>query len=309
MNKKITIVLIVLAFCAVGTELFLRNYYGFCDAVLLQEDPDFEYIAQPDQERFRYRNHIRYNSNSMRSEEVDTTANIILGFGDSIINGGMQTDNDALATTILSDTLTKIQGRKVQFLNVSAESWGPDNAFEYLNKYGDFGASAMFLFVSSHDAHDTMTFEKIVDTNESYPSKQYSLALIELLDRYLLPRVKGMLASQTSENDKLAITKGTGFNQGFASFLSYAKDHNLPLTIYLHAETGELEAGTYNQDGQEIIQFAKDNNIPIILDLENGLSSSYFRDYIHINPEGQKKMAETVVKYMSEGQPGRITPH
>ena len=45
----------------------------------------------------------------------DTTAYIIIGFGDSIINGGQQTDNDGLATTILSDTLSVIQGRKVQF--------------------------------------------------------------------------------------------------------------------------------------------------------------------------------------------------
>ena len=62
----------------------------------------------------------------------DTTAYIIIGFGDSIINGGQQTDNDGLATTILSDTLSVIQGRKVQFLNVSEKSWRPDNSFEYL---------------------------------------------------------------------------------------------------------------------------------------------------------------------------------
>ena len=300
MNKKIKIILIVLALAAVGLELFLRFYYGFGDAVLFQEDPDFEYIAQPNQDRFRYRNHIKYNSNSMRSDEVDTTANIILGFGDSIINGGMQTDNDALATTILSDTLTKMQGRKVQFLNISSESWGPDNAYEYFEKYGRFGADAIYLFVSSHDAHDIMTFEKIVDTNESYPSRQYPLAIIELLDRYIYPRVEGMLNKSEPGTNNLAINdnKTSEFNKGFMSFLSYSKEHNIPLTIYLHAETGEVEAGSYNQDGQEIIQFAKDNNIPIILALENGLTLSDFRDYIHINPAGQRKLAETIVKHM-----------
>jgi hypothetical protein len=304
MNKKITIILVGLALCVLGLEVFLRYNYGFCDAVLFQEDPDFEYIAKPNQDRFRYGNHVRYNSNSMRSEEVDTTAYMIAGFGDSIINGGMQTDNDALATTILCDTLTKILGRKVQFLNVSGESWGPDNGFEYLRKYGHFGAHEIYLFVSSHDAHDTMTFDKIVDVHEGYPSKQYPLAIIELCGRYIFPRVMKVFDG-SSENDKLAINdkaEDRVLNKGFMSFLSYSKDNNIPLTIYLHAEMGEVEAGSYNPDGQEIIQFARDNNVPLILDLENGLSSSDFRDYIHINPAGQKRMAKTVVEHMDETQ-------
>jgi hypothetical protein len=303
MNKKIGVVLIILVLTLVGAEVFLRSY-GFCNAVLYREDPDFEYIANPSQERFRYGNHIRYNSNSMRSEEVDTTAYIIIGFGDSILNGGQQTDNDALATTILSDTLSKIQGRKVQFLNVSEKSWGPDNGFEYLRKYGRFGAHVIYLFVSSHDAHDIMTFDKVVDVVKDYPSKQYALALLELFDRYILPRLLG-----TTDNDLQINEKENGaLNEGFMSFLSYSKAQNIPLTIYLHAEAGEVEAGSYNAGGQEIIQFAKDNNIPLILDMENGLSVSDFRDYIHLNPAGQKKMAETLVKHINAAQPTVMTP-
>ena len=152
-------------------EVFLRQYFGFCNTVLIREDADFEYIAQPNQDRFRFRNHIKYNSFSMRSEAVDSAAVLILGFGDSVINGGVLTDQDSLATTILSDSLTKIHRNKIQFLNVSAGSWGPDNCFAYLKKYGDFGAKSIYLFVSSHDAYDNMNFEKIVDVSESLPSK------------------------------------------------------------------------------------------------------------------------------------------
>jgi hypothetical protein len=244
----------------------------------------------------------------MRSEEVDTTAYIIIGFGDSILNGGQQTDNDALATTILSDTLSKIQGRKVQFLNVSSDSWGPDNGFEYLRKYGRFGSHEIYLFVSSHDAHDTMTFEKVVGVDEHYLSKQFALALLELLDRFILPRMMGLLGTSESENLQINETESSVLNKGFMSFLSYSKDQNIPLTIYLHAEARELEAGSYNADGQKIIQFAKDNNIPLILDMENGLSMSDFRDYIHLNPTGQKKLAETLVKHIDATQPTVMTP-
>ena len=40
------------------------------------------------------------------------------------INGGVLTEQDSLVTTRLSDSLSKLMGRKVQVLNISAESWG-----------------------------------------------------------------------------------------------------------------------------------------------------------------------------------------
>lgn len=56
----------------------------------------------------------------MRSEEVDTTKRHVLGLGDSVIYGVVQTDQDSLATSIFS------RETGVQMLNISAGSWGPD---------------------------------------------------------------------------------------------------------------------------------------------------------------------------------------
>jgi len=295
----------------VATELFLRLYFGFCDTVLMKEDPDYEYIAQPSQSHFRFRNHIKYNSLSMRSQEVDTSAQLILGFGDSIINGGVQTDHDSLATTILSDSLSKQKGNKVQFLNISAGSWGPDNCFAYLKKHGNLGAKQLFLFVSSHDAYDNMTFEKIVDVNVSFPSRQYISAIYELFDRYLIPRLKDKLASPEPQQREqaLAINKQTAnavFNPGFASFVQYAKENGLSLTMYLHAEKSEWQTGSYNEQGQKIIRFAEENSIPLIRDLGNGLNGDDFRDDIHINTQGQRKMATLVLDYLRKEERGSL---
>ncbi len=300
MKKKLFVLgfSIVLSICL---EIFLRMYFGFCDTVLVREDSEFEYIAQPNQKRFRFRNHVIYNSFSMRSEEVDTSSIKILGFGDSIINGGVLTDQDSLATTILSDTLSKIYGTKIQFLNISAGSWGPDNCYAYLKKYGDFGAKSIFLFFSSHDAYDNMNFEKIVDNHSSFKSKQYSIAQYELVNRYLVNKIKRKLKKKRTQIDNLGINKkknNTLFNTGFSSFLDYSKSKNIPLTIYLHADTKELKLESYNDQGQKIIKFANDNNIPIILDLENGLKLSDFRDYIHLNSNGQRKLANTITHYV-----------
>lgn len=297
MNKKARIV-IILIITVLSLEIVMRVFFGFCDTVLMTENANFEYIAQPNQKRYRFGNHINYNAFSMRSEPIDTSAIKILGFGDSVINGGVQTDHEELATTLLSSHLSEALDTKVQFLNISAGSWGPDNCYAYLEQYGDWNAEAIFLFVSSHDAFDTMNFEKIVGVNNSFPDKQYKLALYELLDRYLIPRLHRVL--KKGEKDKLGINKKTEaspFNSGFDNFYKYSLTKNIPLIIYLHAEKSELKAKKYNQQGQLIIDFANKNKIPLILDLNNNLQLSDFRDNIHINSLGQKKIADLISSY------------
>ena len=146
-----------------------------------------------------------------------------------------------------------------------------------------------------------MNFEKIVDNHSSFKSKQYSIAQYELVNRYLVNKIKRKLKKKRTQIDNLGINKkknNTLFNTGFSSFLDYSKSKNIPLTIYLHADTKELKLESYNDQGQKIIKFANDNNIPIILDLENGLKLSDFRDYIHLNSNGQRKLANTITHYV-----------
>lgn len=122
-------------------EIGLR-LYGFAEAPLYKASDSYEYIAKPNQDIMRFGNHIHYNSYSQRSDEPDTTKVIILGLGDSVIFGGVQVDQDDIATSLF----TKETG--MQMLNISAGSWGPDNCAAYLRENGLFGAKAMFLVVS-----------------------------------------------------------------------------------------------------------------------------------------------------------------
>ncbi|WP_373518651.1 hypothetical protein [Pricia sp.] len=278
------------------TELALRFFFGFCDTVLMQESSQYEYIPQPDQSRHRFGRNIAYNSLSMRSEELDSSAVKILCFGDSVINGGVLTDQDSLATTILETKVSYLYDKKIQFLNISAGSWGPDNCFAYLQEHGNFGAQLMLLFVSSHDAYDNMNFEKVIDVHRSFPSHQYSFAVYELWDRYLLPRlVKSQ--NDSASTDELGINKKKKedlFNPGFKKFIAYSKQQNIPLMVYLHAENTELQEGRYNEQGQEIIALLKSNNIPYLTDLNSDLDASDFRDQIHLNEKGQKNIVTNV---------------
>lgn len=303
--KKYTVIISLFLLFLFVLELYLRIYWGFCDSILMREDPDFEYIAQPMQNRYRFRNHVNYNEFSMRSETVDTTSIVFLGLGDSIINGGAQTDHDSLATTIISKKLSENSNKKVQFLNISAGSWGPDNCYAYIKKYGHFNAKAIVLFVSSHDAYDNMNFDKIIDVHESFPSIQYSSAIVELFDRYLMPRIKNYFPAPVTNQkiNELGINKKENeskFNTGFNLLFQYSKDNNLPFYICLHAEKSELEVGNYNQQGQEIIQFARSKNIPILLELDCKFTTNCYRDGIHINAKGQKMLVKYLMPMLEE---------
>lgn len=270
-------------------EIYLRVYWGFCDSVLMMESKNYEYIPQPDQHRFRFRKHIMYNRFSMRSPDVDTSATKILGFGDSIINGGVVVDQDSLATTLLSENLSDTLKQKVQVLNISAGSWGPDNCYAYLMEKGNFNAKIIFLVVSSHDAHDNMDFEKVIDKRLRYESRQYKLAIWELIVKYGIPKL-----IDPYDSDGIGISKkGTSFNTGFLDLSNYCKENNIPFFVSLHPDKGEFLAKEYNAQGKEIIAYCKANGIECIQQLLTIRASDY-RSGIHLNESGHRHMAENL---------------
>lgn len=275
------------------SELGLR-FYGFANAPLYKESDKYEYMARPNQDLMRFGNHVYYNSYSQRSEEPDSTKKRVLGLGDSVIYGGVQVDQDSIATSIFTDETG------VQMLNISAGSWGPDNCAAYLKENGTFGASAMFLVVSSHDAHDNMDFAPIVGKSVSYPDRNYSLALVELFDRYVLPRIFKKKVTESPDQkvlDGVGIHKsGKIFNKGFAQLKTIADSCNIPYIIYLHADRSECDNQKYNEEGEEIIKWAEANHVKLIKELDYQFSADDYRDGIHMSKSGQRKLAEIMKK-------------
>lgn len=285
-------------------EIGLR-FYGFAEAPLYKASDSYEYIAKPNQDMMRFGNHIHYNSYSQRSDEPDTTKVIILGLGDSVIYGGVQVDQDDIATSLF----TKETG--MQMLNISAGSWGPDNCAAYLRENGLFGAKAMFLVVSSHDAHDNINHQPVVGVHPSYPDKQYPLAWAELLERYVLPRVLSRKKTTEPDPDQKvlrAISKdGTGikkdgvvFNPGFDELKVMADKASIPLIVYLHADQEELKQGRYNEQGEEIIEWAERNEVTLVRELDYGFTSQDYRDGIHLSKSGQRKLANIMKEIICE---------
>lgn len=296
----ISICLILIAL----SELTLRFVFGFCDAVLYQSSPAYEYIAQPNQHRYRFFSHIDYNSYSQRSEEPDSTKTIVLGLGDSVILGGTMLDQDSVATTLFS----KETG--MQMLNISSGSWGPDNCAAYLKEKGTFGAKAMVLVCSSHDAFDVMSHVPVVGIYPNYPDKQYKLAIWEVIDRYLMPRIKVYFRGkqlldpdaqvvEKVKSDEGVANKALNFDPGFDQLLQISEEKHIPFFIYLHPEVGEVMSRKYKEGGLMIMEWAKTHHIKLIDGLNEGVTVDMYRDVIHLNEKGQRNLANSLKKMIN----------
>ena len=262
-KKSLKYFFLILVSVIILGELYFRYFQGLADAPIYITSEKYEYISAPNQDGSRFGNHYHYNSYSQRSEEPDSTKVIILGLGDSVLFGGNQSDQDSIATSLFTK-----ENKQFQMLNISAGSWGPDNCSAYLKEKGIFNAKKMFLVVSSHDAHDNMNFEPVVGVHNSYPNKKYRLALGELFERYLIPRItKLFIQKKELDPDQKVLNginikkNGKDFNVGFNELKSISDSLSIPLIIYLHADKLESKDKRYNEQGQEIINWSIKNNI------------------------------------------------
>ena len=251
----------------IATEILLRVAWGFANAPLYFESRAYEYMAKPNQDGYRFGNHYHYNSFSQRSEEPDSTKTIVLGLGDSVIFGGVLTDQDSLATSLFSAETG------MQMLNISAGSWGPDNCAAYLKEKG---------------------------------YKQYLTAWGELICRYIYPRTIGkMIGGGKLLDPDAKVLNGIGihkngkeFNSGFAQLKTMADSANIKLIVCLHPDQEELTVKRYNGQGQEIIKWCETNSVQLIKELDEGITKEMYRDGIHTNAKGQRFEADLMKKYI-----------
>lgn len=189
MGRSRVVFFCILAIAAIlGGEVFARFALGLGTPPLSVTHPTIEYMFKPNQDVFRFGNRVLINSYGMRSSDFalrkpSQNEFRIMVFGDSVLNGGAQTDQTDLATTVVSQRLHKELARPVVVGNISAGSWGPGNWLAYVREYGFFDADAIVLVASSHDAADNPTFAPL-NLNTHPVTAPYS-ALVEGVTRYL----------------------------------------------------------------------------------------------------------------------------
>ncbi|MES2836978.1 MAG: hypothetical protein V4667_05610 [Bacteroidota bacterium] len=289
--KRISIVLLVLV---VLLEITLR-LYGLGNPVLYIEDADYEYIYAPNQDVKRFGNHIVTNEFGMRSKPINKNDSIVvLIIGDSVLNGGTQVDQDSLTTTILENSLSEKFKQTIRVLNISAGSWGPDNAVEFIKKHGTFNSFLLVFVFSSHDYHDPITHKKVVGILEAYPSKKPTFAISELINRYLL-KSNLQNKSKTTKAPKILReqwSRNLQINKGWNQIVDL-KNKNIGVIGYIHPMKSELEKKQYNTLGNMLISKLEADSVEFITGMNYMVPDAY-RDDIHTNAKGHRILSNAL---------------
>lgn len=283
------------------SEIILRFLVGLGDLAIYREDDQYEYFYVSNQDVYRFGNHIVTNEYGMRSRIVDKKKKfIILEFGDSVLNGGAHVDQDELATTTQENELNNVFNNQVQILNISAQSWGPSNAFAFMKKHGDFDAKLIVLVFSSHDLNDNMHFRKVVGVHNAWPDRKPLLAITDVWLRFIWPPVQRFFKGE-NEYEYLMDFDDSKVNPGWNKFFDYSKSKGIPLIVYLHASQKEIANGVYDGSGTKIISMCKSKDIRLITDLKalRG-NEDAFIDNVHINGKGQKIMSDLLLPELKE---------
>jgi lysophospholipase L1-like esterase len=285
---------------AVAAELVLRFGVGLGQEAIFVADGDYEYIYAPNLNVSRFGNTFQTNAESMRSKPLsERDKQRILKFGDSVANGGAHVDQKDVSSTLEEDALQVEFKDSIRVLNVSAASWGVDNAFAYLKKHGDFGASMIVLTFSSHDLQDNRHFQEVVGKHASWPSSQPLLALTDGWRKYAWPKFNALVSDSYEENYLRGISD-SHMNTGWQNFIDYTSEKDIELLVYLHAEVPELLSGDYKSKGRRLLELLRNENVTVIEGLHAGLVEEDYRDHIHLVSSGHRKMHEAVLPYLSK---------
>jgi lysophospholipase L1-like esterase len=305
-KKYFVWILMVIAITITVGEIFARYYLGLGTPPLSVTVPKIEYMFKPNQNLYRFGNHIIINQYGMRStsfaSKKDDGEYRIMVFGDSVLNGGNLTDHSELSTTILQDRLNETN-KKTIVGNISAGSWGPGNWLAYADKYGFFGADVVVLVISSHDYADNPTFQAL--NKNTHPTKKPISAFFEGITRYL-PRYLPQIGDEGS--DKSATFKEKPNEQevrkgldDIRSFLKIAKNNSSKVLVLQHWEISEIEKGSAKPGNQLIKEVCESMEIfPISLEpyfrrsIRNGKNP--YRDNIHPNQIGQQLINSAILK-------------
>ena len=302
MKNRLLMVFSLFLLCCVASELFARFVIGTGNPILIMDHPTIGYMARPSQSGSQLHNHYYYNSFGMRSAEFqpqksDPSEIRVLLIGDSILAGGVHTDQNELASEIVKNKLSSITGRPVVVANISCGGWGPQNQLEYIREFGTFDADIAIWVLSSHDCDDYVPSVSFAGDSSSFPSSKPFCASIELLEK------SGIISDSPvepclktlSQNERKQLNKNCV--EQMAQLLG---NENVDLVLVQHLTVNELVNST--EPGFDLIgQWADDNdiekiNLSSIFKQNIGSVQSYYRDNVHINASGQKIYADAMTE-------------
>lgn len=318
MRRSVLAALTISGVVLVGAEWAARSLLGLGDPPLIARHATIDYLFKPGT-HWRFGQHIAYNSASMRAREPRVVPHPcevrIVALGDSVLNGGVQTAQAALATTLLETSLARSLGRDVWVGNASAGGWAPGNLKAYVQHFGLFSADAVVLVVNSPDLQQTMQFAR--DMGPNFPTHKPVSALWEAVTRYV-PRVLAMPSPATGRD-------GAGGRQPLRT--PEAPDVAVAWILDEAARSGAITLVVHHKMRDEARPLASDDprtgagdrlraiaarsnagylDLGIAL-LEPAIVEHAFRDEIHLTALGQRVLAAQVEEWLRPRLEVRLT--
>jgi hypothetical protein len=298
MSKGLLVFGAAAGLAAAGVEGLARFQLGLGDPPLTIIDETIEYRFAPGHYR-RFGNTVSYNAYSMRSDALpDAATHRVLVAGDSVVNGGAQTDQTETITGQLSARL----GPSVFVGNVSAGSWGPANLEAYFQRYGWFDAQRLVFVFSTHDLHDLP--RSCQDYGPDFPTSAPPFATFELVTRYL-PRLVPALAREPEpgcgpEPEVHPVTPEGP--KALLRLLADARRVDPAPLILLHPTRDELESGN-GLGSSGIARLLIDNGYDVV-DMSGPLAgmADDYRDGIHPLPAINAVYAKVIADRLHPGE-------
>ena len=292
MKKWIVGLLVVVALVG-AAEIAARYGLGLGDPPVSVADAEIDYLFAPNQECWRFGNRIRYNNLSMRCDfDVDENCKTsrVYVVGDSVINGGAPTDQDALATTLLQRELSN-----VQVCNISAGSWGPGNYAAYFRLHPGLRGGTLIVEVNSHDLWEDDPKEsggRLVGKDVAYPDRKPFCALMDAC--CFIPKACRLLGF-ASVNTKIDVPKWGAdakdpiaeWNLGELDWL-FGQEFERRAMVIVRTKKEALNADKVSPGEARFQQWAQEKGIPCHL-LKVDPEQDY-RDPFHLNKNGQRKL-------------------
>jgi len=292
----------------VAVEIGLRLIFGFGNPLLYIADNQIGYLLAPTQDVYRFGNHIQVNRYSMRSADITPersphTLRLLL-LGDSVANGGWWTDQDDIISNLmeaqLKSTLTQGSFKAVEVLNASANSWSPRNELAYLRRFGTFEAQIVILLLNTDDLFGTAPTSLPVGRDRNYPDHKPPLALVEVVSRYLLKQapIPELEKVQAEGGDRVGVNLDAidQVNQ----LITQARGQLLLGMTPLLREVSASGPKDYELKARKrLTDFTLNKSIPYVdfLPVFNAISDpkTLYRDHIHISPEGNYLVSQTLI--------------
>ena len=308
MKRNVLIAAGLLVILLILAEVGSRVFFGLGSPPLVYANTKFGYAFRPNQSLKRFGHPISYNEQGLRSEPLRPTTGTayrILCVGGSVTNGGALVDQ-ADTYPYQLERILSAKGDKAQVLNASAVGWTLMNEYSFLEDKGIFGARVVVLEVGTRTLYPGTATSFAVGADPNLPDHNPPLAMLEAIDRYLLPRILRKLGMSSAEAPQVwsdrSVTlenyqRGLGTLKAMVALVSRfgAKPIILLTPDKDEAVPGQYRA-EYQKDLSDLAASANGKLVDLMPAWHTALSQGRepLRDSVDPNSEGNQSIAQAL---------------